>query len=269
MALSGDVRRRRPRHTDFTPPLQEIAMTAPSTLPQTLAAQPTALRPARYDIYQHIHKALRKTMCETLVQLGRADSNDAAELADALRAVEGLCATLRDHLAHENDHLHPALEAAEHGASDRVVHQHDQHLIDIAAREHEVRSLRALAAPARPAAMLQLYRHLALFVAENLEHMHIEETAHNAVLWAAYDDAEIAAIEGRILDGMSPEACIASLQDIARAVSPQSLIGLLSGIQRQAPAPAFVAVLSALQPTQPPARWAFVLQSLMCAEAVQ
>jgi hypothetical protein len=208
-------------------------------------------------------------MCETLVQVGRADSADRPDLAAALHAVDTLCETLRGHMAHEDTHLRPALEAAEQGATDRTTQQHDQHRQDLDALQAEVRALRSLEAGARPAAMLQLYRHLALFVAENLEHMHIEETAHNAVLWAACDDADIAAIEGRILAGMSPQARLASLQEIARAVSPQELIGLLSGLQQQAPAPAFVAVLAALQPTQPPARWAYVLQSLMCAEAVQ
>ena len=32
---------------------------------------------------------------------------------------------------------------------------------------------------------------LALFIADNFQHMHVEETAHNAVLWARYTDAEL------------------------------------------------------------------------------
>ena len=41
-------------------------------------------------------------------------------------------------------------------------------------------------------------RHLTSFVAENFEHMDMEETAHNRALWAACSDAELQVIEGRI-----------------------------------------------------------------------
>ena len=46
-------------------------------------------------------------------------------------------------------------------------------------------------AEAQPGLALRLYRHLALFVAANFQHMHIEETAHNTLLWAACTDAEL------------------------------------------------------------------------------
>ena len=35
------------------------------------------------------------------------------------------------------------------------------------------------------------YRRLSRFVAENFEHMLVEETRHNAALWELYTDAEL------------------------------------------------------------------------------
>ena len=38
---------------------------------------------------------------------------------------------------------------------------------------------------------MRLYRHLALFVAENFQHMHIEKTVHNAAPLAHYTDGDL------------------------------------------------------------------------------
>ena len=46
---------------------------------------------------------------------------------------------------------------------------------------------------------LRVQRQLALFVAENLHHMQIEETTHNDLLWESYSDAEIQANEQRLV----------------------------------------------------------------------
>ena len=43
---------------------------------------------------------------------------------------------------------------------------------------------------------------LALFIAENFEHMHYEETEHNAVLWAHYTDAELAELPDTVFADM-------------------------------------------------------------------
>ena len=42
-------------------------------------------------------------------------------------------------------------------------------------------------------------------MAENLEHMHHEETEHNAVLWDAYSDAELEAIERALIASVAPD----------------------------------------------------------------
>lgn len=57
------------------------------------------------------------------------------------------------------------------------------------------------------AAMLGLLeRLLALFVADDVQHMHVEETAHDAVLWAHYSDDELMAIEQAIVASIPPPA---------------------------------------------------------------
>jgi hypothetical protein len=53
-------------------------------------------------------------------------------------------------------------------------------------------------------AALQLYRHPARFVAENFEHMQVEETVHNEALWAHYTDAELKALHDRLRASIPP-----------------------------------------------------------------
>ena len=78
-------------------------------------------------------------------------------------------------------------------------------------------------------AALRLYRHLALFVAENFQHMHIEETVNNAALWACYSDAELLEIHGRLLASMPPQEHLLVARWMVPALSPVERAGMLNG----------------------------------------
>jgi hypothetical protein len=78
------------------------------------------------------------------------------------------------------------------------------------------------AAPQRTAALGRLYRALALFVADNFQHMQVEETAHNAVLWAAYRDDELMAIEQAIVASIPPDAMAEALHWFLPALTPRA-----------------------------------------------
>ena len=62
----------------------------------------------------------------------------------------------------------------------------------------------AVHAPHAPATTHVLYRQLTLFMAHNFEHMNEEETAHNAVLWAHYTDAELVGIHDALVASIPP-----------------------------------------------------------------
>lgn len=62
----------------------------------------------RWDLYGPIHKGLRFAHAEMLTRLGRADFAAPDATLEALRFHLNLC---RKHLAHEERHIHPALEA--------------------------------------------------------------------------------------------------------------------------------------------------------------
>jgi hemerythrin-like domain-containing protein len=206
----------------------------------------------RLDLYAGIHKALRALMTDTLSRVGRLDTDDASDIAETLGRVDALLEACRAHVAKENAYVHPAIEARRCGASQRIADEHDDHLESIAALEAETAALRAL--PGAPAAQ-RLYRQLALFVAENLEHMHVEETQHNALLWEAYSDAELAEIHQRILASIAPAEMEALLPLMVAAGSPAERADMLSGLQQQIPPEAMRGVIALVRPHLDTTAW--------------
>lgn len=219
---------------------------------------------ARFDIYAAIHKALRLFMVDTLQRTSAIDLDDAGAAALTLDQLDALCAQMRGHLAHENEFLHPVLEAAQPGSSQRIAGEHEHHLDAIASLEDATQALRAagVAGAQRAALAQRLYRQLALFVAENFVHMNHEETAHNAVLWSAYSDAQLAALDGRIVASLPPQELTSTLRWMARALTPQELRALLTAARAGMPAGAFAGVLALVRGELHGAARAHALQGL-------
>lgn len=218
----------------------------PST-PQTHAAR-TAPAAPRLDLYAPIHKALRHMMTDTLGRIGRMDVDDADDLQQALAQCDALLALCEGHVQHENDFVHPAIEARLPSASARIAHEHDEHLQSIAELRDEVAALRTATADLRAALGLRLYRHLALFVAANFQHMHIEETAHNAALWAHYSDTELMRLHDRIMAAIDPREHLEVARWMVPALTPAERAAVVGGMQAASPPEAFLGLLAHIRP---------------------
>jgi hypothetical protein len=216
------------------------------------SVSPSAPRP---DLYAAIHKALRYHMGDTLGRIGRMDVFDEVDFADALAQLDALLELCENHVVQENRFMHTAIEARQPGASARVGDDHTQHLEHIAELRAEAALLRGAAAAGRAAPALRLYRHLALFVAANLQHMHIEETALNGVLWAHYDDAELQALRQRLLDSIEPRETQQVMRWMVPALNPIERAATLGAIKLQASPESFVALLAQIRPFLEVAAW--------------
>lgn len=120
---------------------------------------------------------------------------------------------------------------------------HLENLDSIATLYGEIAALRLATLSARATLSQRLYRHLSLFVAENLEHMHLEETANNAALWSLYSEAELLELHSRLLAAVEPQVMMDALRWMASALNPQELAGMVADMQHQAPPDAFRNVL--------------------------
>lgn len=229
------------------------------------AASPS--RSPRFDIYAPIHKALRLYMNETLACVGRLDLDDAIDRQATLSQTQALLALLRSHVQHENDFVHPAIEARRPGDCQRIAGEHDEHVATICALQDAIDDLQAAAPEARSGLVHVLYRQLALFIAHNVEHMHDEETVLNEVLWSAYTDDELRAIDQRIEAQLPSGEKLVWLRWIAASASTSELTQMLSGIRDVAPAEAFADVLSVVRTQLAAARWARIDLALGLSQA--
>lgn len=232
---------------------------------------PTAPGPAvpRLDLYAGIHKAMRMAMSETLVRLGSTDAADSAQVRDTLGQVRALLDACIRHLEHENAFMHPALERARPGASAQIAAEHGQHADAVEELAELVQLAETSDGQARALALHRLYRALALFVAENFEHMHYEETEHNAVLWAHYTDAELMALHDTLVASIPPAEMMGTLGWLVPAMSAHERLEMFAGMRATAPAPAFEAALGVARSRLAPGEWVKLARGLGVPAAPQ
>lgn len=216
----------------------------------------TAERP---DLYQPIHKALRACMADTLFRLGALDIGDADAMHATLAGTESLLALLASHLRHEEQFVHPALEASMPGCAASTEAEHEAHRATMQALRDAMAALRA--APTEAAA-LGLYRQFALFMAENLSHMHWEETALNARLWLHHDDAQLHALHGRLRASIDPAEMALTLRWMLPALNPAQRLDFFTALQSEAPPAAVRATLEMAQAVLDVPEWAKLARGL-------
>lgn len=198
----------------------------------------------RINMYAGIHKALRHFMSDTERRLSRTDASDNEDLHGALGQVRELLAMMRKHLQHERDFVHPAMNARRPGSAQVAEGDHDHHdwAIDklLALCDH----CAAAAGSARFQHLEHLHLRLSVFIGENLVHMNLEETEHNAVLWACYTDEELHQIHERIVAAIAPEEMQATMRWMIPAVSPAERAGMLLGMRARMPPSVFEGILA-------------------------
>lgn len=208
----------------------------------------------RIDLYASIHKALRSFMADTLSAVGRIDVDDAGERSAVLAQLRSLLQLLEHHASIEDEFIHPAMQARRPGSADGAAAEHRRQ----PAALDELRRLAEgveRAAGQRAAAAQALYRQLSLFIAENLAHMHEEETVNNAVLWAEYADDELAAIHDRIVASIGEQEMAQVIRWMVPSLTPHERAGLFGTLQAKAPAEVFQRLLEAARPHLAPRDW--------------
>jgi len=198
----------------------------------------------RYNIYRVIHKALRAFMTDTLQKVGRADIDDDCERTQALESVRALLATCLGHLRHENEFVHPALERARSGAAQQTADDHEDHVTAIEKLQAKLVQVQQSQGSQRAELWHELYLALSHFVAENFEHMIVEETHNHAILVSAYSDAEILGIQQAIVASLTPEESMTDMRWMLPFISARERAFLLSGMKTNVPQEVFGAVLA-------------------------
>jgi hypothetical protein len=201
----------------------------------------------RFDIYTTIHKALRALMSDVMIQVGQVDSEDGFQILDAGSKVRTLLEVCREHLFLENHFIHPAMDARLPGSACAASSDHVRQEEELEALEARLLTVERSFGPARSSALLDLYRALALFVAENIEHMQLEELENNAALWSAYSDEELKHIHEELLAAVAPERMAFYQRWLLPNISHPERVAVLSGMQYSMSDGAFAHLLSVLK----------------------
>lgn len=209
----------------------------------------------RFDMYVAIHKALRSFMTDTLFRVGRIDVQDADDTGRTLAQLDELLTFCTGHIEHENDHVHAAIDARSPAGAARTSGDHVEHLETIAALRCDAVAMQTARPEERAMLALRLYRHLSLFVADNFQHMHYEETANNAALWALYTDAELMQIHGCILASITPQEHLLVARWMVPALSPFERAMVVGGMKQQTPPEALLGVLAHVRPHLDDSAW--------------
>jgi hypothetical protein len=149
---------------------------------------------ARVDICAAIHKAVRAFLFDTSARIARLDLEDREEVLAATQQTRELLTFCTNHIAHENQFVHTAMEARQPGSPTATADEHVHHAEAVARLLADTEALESGADTQRHLAWRRLQRDLALFTGDNLLHMDTEESHNNAVLQACYTDAELEAL---------------------------------------------------------------------------
>lgn len=218
----------------------------PSLAPSPLVKAPDPYLP-RFDFYGPVHKGLRWALSSVLVRLGSCTPADAANVQVALDDLEGVLYLFAYHAAHEDRHVHKALEARRAGSSAPFAAAHEKQEAMIA----ELRALAAqlAAAPAVEVAPIlrSLYLQFARFAAENLEHMTEEEVDGQSLLEALYTRDEIEQLSNQVRGAIGPDEMRAFLRVMALAAPRHDRALMLQRAQLTMPPEVFKALLTSVR----------------------
>ncbi len=209
----------------------------------------------RFDVYLGIHKGLRAFMSEILVRVGHTDYTDAREREETAEQLRALLHVCGEHLKHEDNFLHPAMERRSPGSTARCAHEHVQHFTHIAVLHASLEEALHAPAEAQATAWRELYQALSRFVAESLEHMLIEEREHNAVLWAHYTDAEIIEIHDALVASIPAQEMALVFRWIVPQLAHPERVAMLGDMRKGMPDEVFASQLDMARPLLDARSW--------------
>lgn len=214
---------------------------APAARPPSDAVPSTA---SRFDMYALVHKGLRAFMGDTLLRLGSVDADDTDALGDTLAQLRTLLALWSNHAELEERFIHSALQARRAGSACVAAEQHVWQEREMEVLHQLANRLERAAADERAAVSARLYLEYSRAMAEWFEHMYLEETSHNPVLWETHSDDELKMIHAAILEAVPVQHNATCVRWIAPHVTPQQRAAMLTGMRARAPVQAFAGVLA-------------------------
>lgn len=205
----------------------------------------------RHDLYGPIHKGLRLGTAHLLVRIGNADWRDARAAAELIATLRMHLLLAREHLDHEDAEYHPRLRERAGAVAAELEADHRHHVASFAELEALIREVElalGFGAEAANAAARALYLRFAAYFAEDIAHMEREERVALPLFHAHFSDAELQAMEGRIIAAISPDHLTRYYRMMLPGMNPSERVAFLGYIHRAAPPEAFRDLFEVIAP---------------------
>jgi hypothetical protein len=200
--------------------------------------------PTRHNMYYAVHKGLRRSQCSLLAAIGATDFSDVAAADRVIADIRSFLALAKSHLDSENNVIHAAVRQRAPAATQHADEDHDDHARSFTEIESILRTIEDSPASDRDGAARALHLRYALFVADDLRHMHEEETELLGHMHALFNDDELREIEGDIIAKIAPASMMGFLRSIIPALSHPERVGMLSQMKQAMPPEVFAGILT-------------------------
>ncbi|KAB2878159.1 MAG: hypothetical protein F9K34_17950 [Albidovulum sp.] len=201
--------------------------------------------PITRDLYYAVHKGIRLANARMLIALGQADPGDEAGLMEVLGRLSAHLEICLSHLTHENEKIHAVVESRVPGGAEHQGEDHDHHLAAFGELRRMAEEV-AVAGDDRAAKLRRLYQRFAIFVADDLVHMHEEETELMPLIAANFSAEEIDGIEHAIVSNIPPAKMAGFGRFMLGAASRSERIAMVTGMRQAMPVEAFDGLFAAI-----------------------
>ncbi len=197
------------------------------------------------DLYYAVHKGIRLANARMLIALGQTDAHDEAGVMQTLGALAAHLDLSLSHLTHENHKIHEVVEARLPGGSAHQGEDHEHHLAAFAELRRMAEEV-AIAGADRAAKLRKLYQRFAIFMADDLTHMHEEETELMPLIAANFSPEEIDGIEHSIVSDIPPATMAGFMRFMLGAATRSERVNMVTGMRQAMPAEVFDGLFAAV-----------------------
>ena len=213
----------------------------------------------RVDIYNFPHKGLRNLMSQLSLIAGNTDYSNQNTLDKLKGKTAELVLLLNLHRQSEEDDLLPALEKKLAGSTQENVKEHELLEQQVGQIDTFIKNLTTASSPAKG---IQFYAMFNGFQSKYMDHMAMEESTMNPLIWDHFTDEELMGIHGSIMAKLAPEHITQSFKYIVPALNPMERTVILSGFKANAPEEFFDQVLEVIRGEMPSTSFEEMVASL-------
>ena len=205
-----------------------------------------------YDFFREVHKGLRLALFTLTCDLGSTDYERPEARAETVRRVSETVALLQSHHGHEDTFIAPLLEQDHPRLRAIVDAGHAETEADLVEIGTLTQRLAEASGSDAVQAGLDLYRFFALFTAQYLAHMALEEGEVMASLRDTMSVGELFDVDMRLRGAVPPDTMCRFIAVMVPAMNSEERLAMFQGMRAGAPAEIFdrflATALDALDP---------------------